>query len=303
MTRKSDLQASPAAPDRVQEPTDDEAERAAAQYRAAWQTQIPPPAAPASSEASPHPIAPPVVETTSDVAAHPILAIAPNEGSPPRPEVHSASLLGRTMVGVPPPPSELTAAALEPPAPQGPGGLNRTVIGLAMPAPAAGPEPVGAPRTAPRSPAAAPSAAPAPHPPTARHPLAGAWQNPPGVAPSTPPRAGSFPPATADPSFDPEPRPGRISVRPQVISAWDLGDRPGKARRKPSPALIVLVVASLALLILVATRFLGSDSESTTTGPPSRTEAVLAEEEAAEKTLTPSTRVQSAKPGSSAATD
>jgi hypothetical protein len=89
-----------------------------------------------------------------------------------------------------------------------------------------------------------------------------------------------------------------------VISAWDLGDRPEKSRRKPSPALIVLVVASLALLILVATRFLGSDTESTTTtGAPSRTEAVLAGDEAAEKTRTPTTRVQSAKPRSSVETE
>jgi hypothetical protein len=169
------------------------------------------------------------------------------------------------MVGVPPPASELVAAALEPAAPQAPArGLNRTMIGLATPAPAAG-----------------------------------AWQNPPAPAPGTPRRAGSFPPPAADAGFDPEPRPERISVRPQVISAWDLGDRPEKSRRKASPALIVLVVASLALLILVATRFLGSDSESTTTGAPSRTEAVLAEDEAAEKTRTPNTRVQSAKPGRS----
>ncbi|HEY6558222.1 MAG TPA: hypothetical protein VI072_13150 [Polyangiaceae bacterium] len=306
MTQESDLQAPPAARDRAaQEPTDDEAERAAAQFRAAWQTQIPPPSAPASPEVSASDGVSSLVETTGDVAAHPIVAIAPEEGSPPAPAVHSASLLGRTMVGVPPPASELVAAALEPAAPQAPArGLNRTMIGLAMPAPAAGPEPGGAPHAAPHSAGPAPpSVAPPPHAPTARHPLAGAWQNPPAPAPSTPRRAASFPPPAADAGFDPEPRPGRISVRPHVISAWDLGDRPEKSRRKASPALIVLVVASLALLILVATRFLGSDSESTTTGAPSRTEAVLAEDEAAETTRTPNTRVQSAKPGSSVEPD
>jgi hypothetical protein len=84
-----------------------------------------------------------------------------------------------------------------------------------------------------------------------------------------------------------------------VISAWNVPVPSDNRRRKPSPALIVLVVASVTLLILVVTRFLGSDTEPTTESQPSRTEAVLAEDEARSEGRAPNTSVQAAKPGSS----
>lgn len=285
MTRNSDPQAEPAgAEGTVREPTEEEAERAAAQFRAAWQTQHLVPSAPAAAADTSSPPVPPKAEAPAgEIAAHPILPIAPPGGARAPAEPAGAALLNRTMVGVPPPPTDSRPPVAPDAAPRPePAHFNRTVVGLPLPGPPASPE-LG-------------SAAPASSAPAAPGAAASVW---PPAAPSGVPRAaGSFPPA-AQPAFIPEAQPERISVRPNVISAWDLPEPQARTRRAPSPALIVLVVASVALLFLVATRFLGSDSEETTEGQPSRTEAVLAEDEAAPNTLAPNTSVRAARPGSS----
>lgn len=292
MTRNSDPQAEAETTDpAVREPTEEEAERAAAQFRASWQTQQHVPTPPVTVDAAEPEAAP--APAWTDIAAHPILAIAPTEGAAARPEAPSAApLLGRTMVGVPPP-AETSTRAPEPAAPPPPAAhFNRTVVGLALPAPVIGQE-AGSPLA--RAAAAGEAV------PGASGRPASAIQHATQRLGSAPPGAGSFP-AAADAHYVPEPQPNRISVRPNVISAWDIPAANGRSRRTPSPALIVLVVASVALLILVATRFLGSDPDPTTEeGQPSRTEAVLAEDEAADSTRrTPTRRVQAAKPGSSA---
>ncbi len=284
MTRNSDPQAEPAAADRgVRELTEEEAERAAAQFRAAWQTQ-PPDAADDSSSADSQGHEVPNVEASAIVAAHPIVAIASEEAAPATGAQRPSSPLGRTMVGVPPPPSEARATAGESAAPRPPASaFNRTVVGI--PVPAAGPGLAAEP------------------PPPAERQRADAVQHAAPPLGGASPRPASFPPSAAEAHYVPEPQPGRISGRPNVISAWNLPVPSEGRRRTPSPALIVLVVASVALLILVATRFLGSDAEPTTESQPSRTEAVLDEDddedEARDGRRTPNARVQAAKPGSS----
>ncbi|HMJ10666.1 MAG TPA: hypothetical protein VK524_04620, partial [Polyangiaceae bacterium] len=119
-----------------------------------------------------------------------------------------------------------------------------------------------------------------------------------GTAPGIP---RSFPPPAApfERPVQAEPRQERISVRPNVISSWDLSAPARGTRRTPSPALIVLLIASLALLLFAGTRLLRSGSPDAESATPRRTESVLVEDEAMEhKPGVPS--VHGAKPGSSA---
>src|SRR5688572_13483033 len=140
MTRNSDPQPEPAAVDRdVRELTEDEAERAAAQFRAAWQTQAPEPAAGGAAALLQDHQAP-NAEASGGVAAHPIVAIAAPASEAAAEARPSSSPLGRTMVGVPPPPSAAHPAAPESAAPGPPAAaaFNRTVVGIPAPALGAG---------------------------------------------------------------------------------------------------------------------------------------------------------------------